>query len=123
MLKLLSATAMLASLTAGVAVGGDAVYEYGVQIPPAVYGHGAFIAPPVIFHLPSAEVAYMCLGNPAACAMFTMDDGSPVDWEDRATADSCSIFINVDYIGLLMYPALVEHEMGHCRGWPWDHPN
>lgn len=76
-----------------------------VDLPPPRFDH-----PPAI-HVQVVEVDRLGLEltcrQPGllACAK-RMDDG-------------CWVFVLEGYRG---YPGLMRHELGHCNGWPADHP-
>ncbi|MEJ0013436.1 MAG: hypothetical protein WDM94_12615 [Bauldia sp.] len=76
--------------------------------PPAKYDRGPLINPqyqtPVIEHLAPAALAAACFGKHLACSFAEI--GSP-----------CEIILPVKG-----WQPMLRHEMGHCRGWPADHP-
>ena len=39
----------------------------------------------------------------------------------RKTPTECLVFINLDYI--IYKDRILRHEIGHCNGWPSNHPN
>jgi hypothetical protein len=129
-LRLLVTAAYIIATTQVVAA---PVLEYGIMVPPIQYGMGEFIAPPVIFHLPGEDVTRLCrelsVADPVntskdqieACVVF-YDGDEPLTWQDRDTSDTCRIYVDVEMVEVLAYHVVVEHEFGHCRGWPPDHP-
>jgi hypothetical protein len=77
--------------------------------PPARYDSGPLINPqyqtPVIEHLPPTKLIAACFGKHLACSFAEI--GSP-----------CEIILPI--VG---WKPMLRHEMGHCRGWPANHPS
>src|SRR5215475_1692669 len=87
-------------------------------LPPAEFDH-PYDGQLKIIRVPTREeVQWLCLGGlpPAAiaCAKRWM------------FSNTCAIVIIADDVLAttdLTYELVLQHEIGHCNGWPGDHPN
>lgn len=100
-------------------------------IPPLKYASGPPIAPIETFVLPRGEITAICrdhavmaagsTGQIAGCALFTRGSDF-LPWDQRSTAEHCSIFVVSADEAHDPYDLLIAHEEAHCRGWAPDHP-
>ena len=101
-------TIVIALLSAVIGFSASAAQARDIWPPPARYDSVPLLNPqyptPIIEHLPPAQLDAACFGKHLACSFAEI--GSP-----------CEIILPI--VG---WQPMLRHEMGHCRGWPANHP-
>jgi hypothetical protein len=101
-------TLIAALITCSVGFIASSAQARDIWPPPARYDSGPLMNPqyptPVIQHLAPAQLAAACFGKHLACSFAEI--GTP-----------CAI-----YLPITGWQPMLRHEMGHCRGWPANHP-
>lgn len=91
-----------------------------IPLPPARYDH-PYTGPAIIRQVSMSELAYRCHGYwgivtdqiAMGCSWFDSDTRIPI----------CVIYIpTLDEVTLELQQRVLRHEIGHCNGWPGNHP-
>jgi hypothetical protein len=102
-------TIVVGLLSASIGFAASAAQARDIWPPPARYDSGPLINPqyqmPIIEHLSPAKLITACFGRHLACSFAEI--GSP-----------CKIILPI-----AGWRSMLRHEMGHCRGWPANHPS
>lgn len=88
--------------------------------PPARYDH-EYDGDLTLFQLPQAEVANLCeeVFDAAGFPVEASQTQRGCSWQ---RGDSCFVVtIDTTYSGSTP-DAVLRHELGHCNGWPYTHP-
>jgi hypothetical protein len=82
--------------------------------PPARFDH-AFGGKLILYRLPQKEVVRVCQNMPGA--------GMLQHGCSELKGDTCTVItINKTFMGATP-AAVLRHEIGHCNGWPSNHPD